>query len=120
MRRFHRNSFLRALSWLALLLAATASADVVEDLVFEVPEAETAELPFPPDDLQDPAENTTVPSVGSESPYAKTAGTSQQWVDAEDDLTGLSAFNMFSHSVAQVGGCFKSRFSAFCLPPLRL
>ncbi|MEW6245174.1 MAG: hypothetical protein AB1555_00505 [Nitrospirota bacterium] len=115
-----KGGFLRALSWLALLLAVTASADVVEDLVFEFPEAEAAELPFPPDDLKGPAENTTVPSVGSEASHVKTAGMSQRLVDADDDLTGLSSFKMSSCSVAPVDGRFKPRSAAPCLPPLRM
>ncbi len=120
MRRFHRSRFLRALSWLALLLAATASADVVEDLVFEFLEAEAAELPFPPDDLKGPVENTTVPSVGSEAPRAKTAGMSQRLVDADNDLTGLFSFNLSSHSVVPVDGRVTPRSSVPCLPPLRV
>jgi hypothetical protein len=48
-------------TWLALALAGIASADVVEDLVFEPMEAETAdgaELP----DIENPVENTLMPT----------------------------------------------------------
>ncbi|OLD74752.1 MAG: hypothetical protein AUG95_01495 [Nitrospirae bacterium 13_1_20CM_4_62_6] len=43
MRQLRNKNSLFALSWLAILLAATASADVVEDLVFEPFEANAAE-----------------------------------------------------------------------------
>ena len=63
MRQLRNKNSLFALSWLAILLAATASADVVEDLVFEPFEANAAESPLPQPDLEDPAENATVRSV---------------------------------------------------------
>lgn len=115
-----KGGFLRALSWLALLLAATASADVVEDLVCECPEAETAGLPFSPDDHEDPAENTTVPSVASEVTQAKAAGMNQRFVDADHGVTGLASFSVSSQSFVPVDGRFKLRTSAPCLLPLRM
>ena len=74
MRQLRNKNSLFALSWLAILLAATASADVVEDLVFEPFEANAAESPLPQPDLEDPAENATVRSVSGHVPDVKTAG----------------------------------------------
>src|SRR5213594_3634747 len=96
MRQLRNKNSLFALSWLAILLAATASADVVEDLVFEPFEANAAESPLPQPDLEDPAENATVPSVSGHVPDVKTAGPGVGLAGSAGGLAPLPSVPRFS------------------------
>lgn len=99
MRRLRNKNILFALSWLAILLAATASADVVEDLVFEEFEAKAADSSLPQQDLEDPAENATVRSVSRAMPDVKTAGDGVGYAGSAGGLQALSSGLIFSQSV---------------------
>ncbi len=119
MSHLRKRSLLRTLSWLAILLAATASADVVEDLVFEPLEAETAESSLPQQDVEDPAENMTVPSVGGHVPGAKTAGHGFGIVGS-DGLEALPSVLLFSQFVVAPSNRTLPSLSVRFLPPLRI
>jgi len=119
MRHLHKGSLLRTLSWLAILLAATASADVVEDLVFEPLEAETAESSLPQQNVEDPAENMTVPSVGGHVPDAKTAGHGFGFVGF-GGLEALPSALLFSQLVVAPSNRTLPPLSVRFLPPLRI
>jgi len=119
MRHLHKGSLLRTLSWLTILLAATASADVVEDLVFEASEAETAESSLPQQDIEDPGENMTVPSVGGHVPDAKTAGHGSGIVGSVG-LEALPSVFLFPQFVVAPSNRTLPPLSGRFLPPLRI
>lgn len=120
MRLLHKGSLLRVLSWLAILLAATASADVVEDLVFEPFGAEAAESSLPQQELEDPAENATMPSVGGHVPSVKTAGHGFGFTGSADGLVALPSVLLFSQLVVATSYRTLPSSSARLLPPLRI
>jgi hypothetical protein len=120
MRHLRSENSLFALSWLAILLAATASADVVEDLVFEPFEANAAESPLPQQDLEDPAENATVRSVGGHVPDVKTAGPGVGLAGSAGGLVALPSALLFSQSVVGTSDHAVPPSLAGFLPPLRI
>jgi len=120
MRHLRSENSLFALSWLAILLAATASADVVEDLVFEPFEANAAESPLPQQDLEDPAENVTVRSVGGHVPDVKTAGPGVGLAGSAGGLAALPSALLFSQLVVGTSHHTVPPSSAGFLPPLRI
>ena len=120
MRHLRSKNILFALSWLAILLAATASADVVEDLVFEPFEASAAESPLPQPDLEDPAENATVRSVGGHGPDVKTAWSGVGLAGSAGGLVTLPSVLPFSQLVAGTSDLAVPHSLAGFLPPLRI
>lgn len=120
MRHLHKGSLLPILSWLAIFLAATASADVVEDLVFEPFEAEAAESSPPRQDIENPAENATVPSVGGHVPDVKTAGHGFGFAGSADGIVALSSVFLVSRLVVATFNRTLPPLSARLLPPLRI
>ncbi len=120
MRHLYKGSLLRVLSWLAILLAATASADVVEDLVFEPFEAEAAGSSLPQHDLEDPAENATVPSVGGHVPDVKMTGHGFGLAGSAGGLVALSSVLLFSLLVIDPSDRTLRPLSAHLLAPLRI
>jgi len=117
MRQLRNKNSLFALSWLAILLAATASADVVEDLVFEPFEANAAESPLP---LEDPAENATVRSVSGHVPDVKTAGPGVGLAGSAGGLAALPSVPRFSQLVVGTSDHSVPPSLAGFLPPLRI
>lgn len=120
MRHLRSKNSLFALSWLAILLAATASADVVEDLVFEPFETNAAESPLPQQDLEDPAENATVRSVGGHVPGVKTAAYGVGFAGSAGWLAALPSALLFSQLVVGTSDHSVSPSLAGFLPPLRI
>lgn len=120
MRHLHKGSLLRVISWLAILLAATASADVVEDLVFEPFETEAAESSPLQQNLEDPAENMTVPSVGGHVPDLKTAGHGCGFAGSAGGLVALPSILLFSQLVVAPSDCTLPPLSARLVLPLRI
>ena len=120
MRQLRNKNSLFALSWLAILLAATASADVVEDLVFEPLEANAAESPLPQPDLEDPAENATVRSVSGHVPDVKTAGPGVGLAGSAGGLAALPSVPRFSQLVVGTSDHSVPPSLAGFLPPLRI
>lgn len=105
-------------AWLALALVGVASADVVEDMVFEPMEAEAgegAELP----DIENPVENTLMPtpkvSLQHEIGWTGTVGpallvaSARRALIAPEFLPGISVQRSRSPNLA-----------APLLPPLRI
>ncbi|MGH7168311.1 MAG: hypothetical protein ACREII_07220 [Nitrospiraceae bacterium] len=120
MRPLRNKNILFALSWLAILLAATASADVVEDLVFEPFEAEAAESSLPQQDLEDPAENATVRSVGGSVPDVKTTGHGVGFAGSAGGLMPFPSRFVFSQLIVANSDHTVSPSLAGFLPPLRI
>ena len=120
MRHLRNKNVLFALSWLAIFLAATASADVVEDLVFEPFEAETADSSLPQQDLEDPAENATVRSVSGHVPDVKTAGHGVGFAGSTGGLGALPSVLLFSELLVGASGHTVPPSLAGFLPPLRI
>lgn len=120
MQHLRSKNILFALSWLAILLAATASADVVEDLVFEPFEANAAESPLPQPDLEDPAENVTVRSVGEHVPDVRTAGFGVGFAGSAGGLVALPSALLFSQLVVGTSDHTVPPSLAGFLPPLRI
>ena len=120
MRHLRNKNPLFALSWLAILLAATASADVVEDLVFEPFEAEAAESSLPQQDLEDPAENATVRSVGGSVPNLKMIGHAAVFAESADGLMPFPARFVFAQLIAANSDHATPASSASFLTPLRI
>lgn len=120
MRHLRNKTSLNALSWLAILLSAIASADVVEDLVFEPFEVEAAESSLPQQDLEDPAENATVRSVGSAVPNVKAASHAAGFAGSAGALMALPSSFVISHPVVANSGHTIPGSSAGFLRPLRI
>ncbi len=120
MRYLHRGSLLPVLSWLAILLAATASADVVEDLVFEPFEAAAAESSLPHQNLENPAENATLPSIGDHVPDVKTASHGIGFAGSAGGLVALPSVLIVSQLVVAPSHRTLRPISAGVLPPLRI
>ena len=120
MRRLRNKNTLIALSWLAILLAATASADVVEDLVFEPFEAEAAESSLPQQDLEDPAENATLRSLGGSVPDVKTSGPVVSVVGSAGGLEALSSMRLPFERLVRTCDYTPLSSSTGLLPPLRI
>ena len=120
MRHLRNKNLLLALSWLAIFLAATTSADVVEDLVFEPFEAEAAESSLPQQDLEDPAENATVRSVGASVPNLKMIVYAPVFAGLADGLMPFPSRFVFVQFIAANSNHTPPASSARFLTPLRI
>jgi len=120
MKHFHKRSPLALLSWLAILLVAMASADVVEDLVFEPLEAQAAGSSVPQQDLENPAENVTLPSIGGHVPDVKVASNTVGFAGSLGGSVALLSVLIVSQWLVFPSNRALTLSPARVLPPLRI